>query len=62
MVKRFKTEVFGGLLHFPVAWSKPSENLKVGDLVLIHYNTKSKAGDWKWGRVLHADPDCDGLV
>jgi len=54
--------VFDGLLQFPKGWNKLVENLQVGDAILIHYDSKSKAGDWRWGCMTHADPDQDGLV
>ena len=38
------------------------ENLQVGDIVLIHYDGKSKVGDWRWGHVTRADQDQDSLV
>ena len=45
-----------------MGWNKPCENLKVGNMVLKHYDRQSKVGNWKWGQVLQAVPDCDGLV
>jgi len=60
--ERFRNEVFDCLLQLSKGWNKPVENLQVSDVILIHYDGKSKAGDWRWGCVTRADPDQDGLV
>ena len=60
--EHFKAEVFKGMLHTDPRWNKVCKNLWVSTLVLIHYDGKSKSGDWQWGQILHAEPDPDGLV
>ena len=32
------------------------------NVILIHYDGKSKVGDWRWGCVTRTDLDQDGLI
>ena len=50
------------MLHTDSRWNKVCRNMKIGNLVLIHYDGKSKSGDWQWRQILCLEPDPDGLV
>ena len=59
--EQYKLECFEYLLPTD-KWRNSSDNITVGDLVLIKYEGKSKPGDYRWGIVTRADPDKDGHV
>ena len=59
--EQYKLECFEYLLPTD-KWRNSSDNIEVGDLVLIKYEGKSKPGDYRWGIVTRADPDDDGHV
>ena len=59
--EQYKLECFEYLLPTD-KWRASSDNLEVGDIVLIKYEGKSSPGDYRWGIVTSAEPDEDGLV
>ena len=59
--ERYKIECFEYLLPRE-KWRNTSTNIEVDDIVLIKYDGKSKAGDYRWGVVTRAVPDDDGCV
>ena len=49
------------LLQQRSKWNTPQDNLKIGDLVIIH-NSNSPRLHWKMGRISGVSPGKDGIV
>ena len=43
-------------------WQQAKRNIKIGDMVLITYMSKSKLGVYRLGRVISTEMDRDGYV
>ena len=59
--QQWKIQCFDSLIPTKT-WTKEMRGVKVGDVVLICYNDKSKTGTYKLGLVETVEVDEDGLV
>ena len=58
---QYKVQDFTSLVP-TYKWQHAKRNIKVGDVVLILYTSKSKSGEYRLGRVITTETDSDGLV
>ena len=59
--EQFKCQNFSSLI--PTSrWQEEKRNMCVGDIVLIYYSSKSKAGIYRLGKVVDVEVESDGLV
>ena len=59
--QQWKVQCFDYLIPTKT-WTVEKRGVKVGDVVLISYDEKSKTGTYKLGRVSSVEIDADGLV
>ena len=58
---QYKIQEFSSLVPTQ-KWTEAKRNMLPGDIVLIQYSTKSKAGEYRLGRVITIEVDTDDLV
>lgn len=58
---QFKVQAFSSLVP-TYRWREAQRNVCPGDVVLIFYTSKSKAGEYRLGRVVTVETDGDSLV
>ena len=58
---QYKIQEFSSLVPTQ-KWKEDRRNTKEGDIVLIQYSSKSKAGEYRLGRVVSVEIDSDDLV
>ena len=59
--KSWKVEVFPHLLPYK-KWRNEVRNLAVGDVVLVLYDSKMVAGDYRLARIVEVHPDPHGVI
>ena len=59
--QQFQTQNFSSMVPRQ-KWFYQQRNLRVGDVVLIHYEGKSKPGSYRLGVVVDIEEDADGCV
>ena len=57
----FKVHNFSSLVPTQ-KWQEEKRNIRIGDIVLLSYETKSKAGTYRLGVVVEVELEQDGLV